>query len=183
MANFNRAMSKKRYKDRVCTCRGQKSTMVYLEGPLHLSKTQARVHSPDCPYAMWEDGVTNLQLRFEICSISLRRKIHIGLSLSRGGRSSGIFPTLKCDRIVLKSAPAFRLLANFQQRLGQDPNFDAWEKPAKELLRLFELRKATPHDRLPNGMTLLHVSIPTHMPVEPILRQWSISVIPCQSFL
>ncbi|KAJ4288419.1 hypothetical protein N0V90_011654 [Kalmusia sp. IMI 367209] len=79
-----------------------------------------------------------------------------GLTDQLTSQSSSISPFIKCDYVVPKNSPAFRLLANFESRLEPDLGPDAWEKPANELLRLFQMRKASPHDRLPNGMTLLH---------------------------
>ncbi|KAF2642106.1 hypothetical protein P280DRAFT_468561 [Massarina eburnea CBS 473.64] len=139
-----------------CTCRGQSTTKTYLSWPLKISRVHATVHNAGCRYATIEEAVTSLQFRFTMCSIALRRKAEIGLALAHGAGSSSVSPMLKCDRVVLKSSPGFRLLGSFQKRLGEEPSIYAWEKQAHQLYRLFELRKASPHDRLPNGMTLLH---------------------------
>ncbi|KAF2683829.1 hypothetical protein K458DRAFT_432023 [Lentithecium fluviatile CBS 122367] len=156
MRKMNRKASRKKFMKQRCTCHGHSSTTKLLRWPVSITKTESSVHLPDCPYAAIEEAVTSLQVHFTMCSISLRRKAHVGLALSHGAGAATIAPVLKCNRIVLRTSPAFRLLAGFKRIIGSSPRSDAWEKPATQLLRLFQRREASPHDRLPNGMTLLH---------------------------
>lgn len=166
--------------ERRCTCRGHTDTTVYLQWPVQLTKFSDAVHDAECEYSAIEEAVTRLQIRFTMCSISLQRKAHIGLALSKGAGSASISPSLSCDRVVTKSSPAFRLLANFKKRLEPDPGVEAWQKPAKELLRLFQLRKASPYDRLSNGLTLLHVCV-FHIAMHTITYRSSIFAARCRS--
>lgn len=158
MRSLQRSTRKKAFIRGQCTCSGRTSAASYSRWPIRVIKIQSSAHDADCDYAKFEDAVTSLQVNFTLCSVALRRKAHIGLALSKGAGASSISPFIRCEYVVPKNSPGFRLLANFTARLEPDLGPDAWEKPANELLRLFQMRKASPHDRLSNGMTLLHVS-------------------------
>jgi hypothetical protein len=115
------------------------------------------VHNSTCPYAI-EDDVAELNVRFTMCSLALKRKTQLALALSNGAGSMSVKPALETYRVVDERSPAFRLLASFGRRIGPEPDPLAWEKPARDLLKLFNTKRASPHDRLPDGQTLLHVS-------------------------
>jgi hypothetical protein len=140
-----------------CKCHGQSTTIVYLKWPLFISRNVKKVHGSHCAYSAIEDAVTELSVQFSICIAAFKTKAQVAVALSRGGGSSPIDSGLKAYRVVDKRSPAFRLLGMFERKLGPDPRPDAWERAAHELYKLFETRAASPHDRLTNGQTLLHV--------------------------
>jgi hypothetical protein len=64
---------------------------------------------------------------------------------------------------VSHKSPAFKLIASFARTIGADPGLESWRGPAQDLYKIFEQRKASPHDRLLNGQTLLHVCTPVSL--------------------
>jgi hypothetical protein len=160
-----------------CRCHGQSNTTIYLQWPIYLSRTQTKVHNSRCPYSKTEDTVSDLNIRFSMCSVALRRKAQIALAISRGAGISSLSPALKTFRVVDRKSPAFRLVASFERRIGPDPSPSAWEKPAQALYMLFETRAASPHDRLPDGQTLLHVSSEAVLLEEDLIGQPDVGML------
>lgn len=156
---FQRKLAKKNRVRGSCMCHGQSDTTVYLRWPFVLSRTRTKVHSSHCPYSAIEDAITNLNLRFSLCSVMLKRETEVAIALSRGAGSSSISPMLKSYCVVDKQSPAFRLVESISHNDIGFPVFYSWEPKARQLYKLFETRAASPYDRLPNGQTLLHVSI------------------------
>jgi hypothetical protein len=151
----------RRHRGRVsCSCHGQSETVTLLQWPFLLSKTRTKVHSTDCPYSAVEDAVTDLNMRVSICIIALKRKAQVTIALSKGAGASSLTPTLRTYGVVKENSPAFRLLGSFRRRVTTDPGPEAWQKAAQDLYKLFQRRLASPHDRLPNGQTMLHVCYP-----------------------
>lgn len=94
-----------------------------------------------------------------MCSIALGRKAHVTFAMSRGAGTFSINPALICHRIVDKKAPAFDLTLEFiMSYAGMDliPTM-TWPEYMQKLLQLFQTKKASPHDRQEDGMTLVHV--------------------------
>ncbi|KAF2271873.1 uncharacterized protein EI97DRAFT_242083 [Westerdykella ornata] len=151
-----------------CTCHTRSQTTVYLSQALHLSHTLTTLHHPPCPLSTLPSTSTmsNLHLRFSLCSLALKRKIHFAIALSRGLGSTSLLPALRSYRVVdAKTSPAFRLMATFGRRIGDRPDERAWEVVARKLWKVFEEGKASPYDRLANGWSLLHVSSPGHVSI------------------
>jgi hypothetical protein len=175
-----------------CACQSQISTTTYLRWPFQLERTQTTMHNPSCKYRAIERAVSSLQMRFNLCSLMLGQKAHIGLALSRGANGTTMSKVvLECTRIVSKTSPAFELLDRLlcpgeyappeYKELHKEvlflpakeaARYDRWEEmecirlfktAAIDLERLFDSGKASPYDRLPNGMTLLHVSRSTEV--------------------
>ena len=140
-----------------CTCYRYSGTTFSSQWPIAFSWTTTREHESQCPHSIYQAAVTDINIRFSLCSIALGRKVNVALAISRGFGSWTILPSLVSYRIVDSATPAFKLLANFHERIGTYPGPDAWTGPAQELFRLFQTRQASPHDRY-GSKTLLHVS-------------------------
>ena len=63
-------------------------------------------------------------------------------------------PSLSARRIVSRNSPAFELIDRMFNPSHDPPPMDS----SAELTKLFQTREASPHDRLIDGSTLLHVS-------------------------
>jgi len=85
-------------------------------------------------------------------------KLRLFMELSIGSGTFSIMPNLSFGRIVtLQSSPAFGLI----HRLFHPAISSAERNPtfySAEMKKIFETRQASPHDRLEDGSTLLHVS-------------------------
>jgi hypothetical protein len=139
-----------------CNCQPRSEKSIYLQWPIVFSQNQTIAHGSHCPYAAWEQALTDINVRLSFCSRALKRKFHlsIALLLSHGGGVQ-IAPTLTVRRIVSSDSPGFQLM---KKRLAfQTKPKGFGQSIANELLRLFQERKATPYDRLEDGTTFLHV--------------------------
>jgi hypothetical protein len=144
-----------------CACQRRSETTVYLTWPISLSRTRTHVHESHCPYAAYQAAISDVNMRLWLCSASLKRKINIAIVVSQGLGKWSIVPSLCTYRIVPESSPAFALLQSFQQKLRTSTALDMWIEPAQDLFRLFQMRQASPYERLADGRTLLHVN--THL--------------------
>jgi len=152
-----------------CGCRSRSETSVYLQWPFFLSRKRTTTHESHCPYAAWEVAVTDVNIRLSLCSLTLKRKLHLSMMLSYLHWSEPqIKPDLKVRRVVSNSSPAFQLLNALRfYGLEADDRISSFESIGDELLRLFQGRRATPYDRLEDGSTLLHVSHKAAHPWTP----------------
>ena len=92
-----------------------------------------------------------------LCYLILGLKIRLLMELSVGSGTFSIMPTLAFRRIVtVKSSQAFSLIENMLSRFHLD-EFEILDYSA-ELTKIFQTRQASPHERLGDGRTLLHVS-------------------------
>ncbi|KAF2868554.1 hypothetical protein BDV95DRAFT_670156 [Massariosphaeria phaeospora] len=137
-----------------CGCNPRSETSVYFQWPFFLSRKRTTVHESYCPRAAWEAALTDIEFRFSLCIRAL--KARLALSYHNGSELQ-IKPALMIRRVVSESSPAFRLLRweRFQWR-ELDKCKSLVDGFPGELLRLFQERRATPHDRLEDGSTLLH---------------------------
>jgi len=141
-----------------CACRRLSKRYVYLRWPVSVSRNITQVHDPDCPYSVYQSAITDLNVRFSVCSTALRRKIELRIALSHSLDSSSISPGLISYRVVSVTSPGFALLDSFGEMMIYEPENVSWASFAQDLFRSFQNREASPHDRLANGQTLLHVS-------------------------
>jgi len=144
----------------ICGCDSRSETSVYLQWPVLLSRKRTTTHESHCRHAAWEVAVTDVNIRLSLCSLALKRRLHLSMVLSYPKWSElQIKPELKIRRVVSASSPAFQLLNRLSfHGLNADDCIYLSKRAAGELLRLFQERKATPYDRLEDGSTLLHVS-------------------------
>jgi hypothetical protein len=140
-----------------CTCRPQASTLGYLSGMLALTCTRTSLHDPQCPRSSFQDVVTDLQLRATLCSLVLRTKMSLTFALSYGAGFS-LKHNLQCHRVVHLSSPAFKLVTTLVE-ISTEVSEESFRTEVDKLFAIFELRQASPHERLPDGTTLLHVCI------------------------
>jgi hypothetical protein len=132
-----------------CTCRSRPRKASYFRWPIDFSWDTRTGHDPGCLYTTFHPTVTDINLRFSLCGFGLRQKIHMSIAISRMALGSfSVNPALTCYRIVPWSSPAFEVIQIY------------WRSPERipgELLKLFQDGKASPYDRLEDGITLLHV--------------------------
>jgi hypothetical protein len=140
----------------LCTCRPQTSTLGYLSGMLALTCVRTFIHNPQCPQSAFQTALTNLQFRATLCSLILRTKASLSFTLSYGAGFS-VTHTLQCHHIV-ESSPAFAFIKPLVESSINMPE-ETFRGEIDKLFAMFQLRQASPHDRLPNGSTLLHVSM------------------------
>jgi len=135
-----------------CTCQAQTSAFGYLSGLVTLAYTGTFVHDRQCLCYSLQDVSTDLQFKATMYSHVLKRRI--SLSLTRYN-NAGFTQNLQCHRIVDPKSPAFafvKSLVDFSLDMPQD----LFRGEVCKLSQIFELRQASPRDRLANGMTLLH---------------------------
>jgi hypothetical protein len=140
-----------------CACQRRSETTVYLHWPMTLSRTRTQVHESHCPHAAYQGAMNDVNMRFGLCSATFKRKINIAIVVSQGLEKWSIAPSLCTYRIVSENSPAFALLRSFHNDIRASAGLDAWIEPARALFRLFQMRLASPYERLTDGRTLLHV--------------------------
>ncbi|KAF2008977.1 hypothetical protein BU24DRAFT_380969, partial [Aaosphaeria arxii CBS 175.79] len=137
-----------------CDCKHHKKSYSYSLWPFELWKSLTRKHRIDCPHSIYEDATTQLGIQLNLCSLMLKRKVQISVFFSQSMRGPGVSSNLRCHRIVTSGSPAFKLVFDFLNESISGPN--SYKDMTDELFKLFQLREASPHDRLEDGMTLLH---------------------------
>jgi hypothetical protein len=138
-----------------CGCMPYTSSIKTSWWPAVLSRTVTGKHASDCPYSASEDRLTEMNLNISLCSVRLRRKFDIAVGISQSMiKGTTVRAGLRAITIVRHDSEAFKLVLNFYSRVDEP---DSWQGVARELERLFEARLASPHDRLTNGSTLMHV--------------------------
>lgn len=145
-----------------CGCRPHSDIRTYSCQPLSLTHTQRRYHSRHCPFSVFDNFITQVELRLSICSVSLGSKTSLSITLFRDSRVFSLRPALACRHTVTNSSPGFQLIASMvpeRTHFNENPRqSEIFLQGSKNLFELFHSRKCSPHDQLSNGMTLLHVS-------------------------
>jgi hypothetical protein len=159
MRNFRRRTRKlqRRYAKATCICRPQTSALSCHSRLLALTCSRTSLHDPQCPQSTFQRAVTNLQLQTTLCSLILGTKMSLAFTLSYGAKFS-VNHNLECYRVVHKSSPAFAFIDTLVQS-SEDMPQEVFQGEVSKLFRMFELGQASPHDRLPDGKTLLHVRV------------------------
>jgi hypothetical protein len=139
-----------------CTCQKHGRPYGYRSGWLTLACTWTSAHDPQCRLSILQNTVKDIQLRAALCSLFLRSKVSFSLTLACGDGSS-FKQTLECHRVV-KDSPAFSFIPDLVKSSFTTTE-DIFHGEVDKLLEMFQQRQASPHDRLPDGSTLLHVSI------------------------
>jgi hypothetical protein len=125
--------------------------------PVVYLRTTASFHDNLCPQASTHSDSTYIYLGTHIGNARFGYGMHISLDMHYGYGTFSLRPSLVCYRVVSETSPGFALIRDVTSRKG--PAFvPQWESAARDLVEIFQSRTASPHDRLPNGMTLLHVS-------------------------
>jgi len=145
-----------RYAKLPCTCRPQTSALGYRTGLFALTCTRTSMHDAGCPQAPLHNAVTDLQLQATLCSLLLGKKVLLSFQLSYGAGLS-TKQNLECHRVV-EWSPAFEFAMTVVESSMNMP-MDTFRGEVEKLSMMFQLRQASPHDRLTNGTTLLHVCI------------------------
>jgi len=146
-------MMRHRYAKLSCTCRPQTSALGYRTGLFALTCTRTSMHDAGCPQAPLQNAVTDLQLRARLCSLLLGKKVLLSFQVSYGAGLS-VKQNLECHRVV-RWSPAFGFAETLVKSSVNMP-MDTFRGEVEKLSRMFQLRQASPHDRLANGKTLLH---------------------------
>lgn len=143
----------------LCTCQPQTYARDHKLGWFSLTRGQTVIHEPRCQQGLFQDAVTEFEIRATFCSLTLGRKVSLAFALSYGARLS-VTQNLHCHRVVPESSPAFALV---QALVDSSVTMREKEFRGKidRLSVVFQLRQASPHDRLPDGSTLLHVCTQT----------------------
>lgn len=160
LRTFQKRHTKARPDISLCECRTQKSNFSLCRWPVAFSRTVTKIHEPDCPYSATEVLTTDIDLRVSFCFDLLRRKFTLAMGISSslvGG--VGLRAGLRAVNIVKYDSKAFSIVHKFcdygeLDKLRQ-PGY--WKQTAMELQHVFQTRQATPHDRLIDGQTLMHV--------------------------
>jgi len=142
-----------------CTCRKRLERKQFLRSPFVVSQDKVHYHDPSCQ--LWTTGGHDTTIGFGmiLCYLILGLKLRFFLQLSIGSGTFSIMPNLSFGRIVtVESSAAFKLIESIARwSIDQCPVLDY----PVELNKIFQTRQASPHDRLQDGKTLLHVSIGT----------------------
>lgn len=136
-----------------CTCRGSRQEKQLVRSPFVVSLDEVHSHESSCPF--WIPGAHDVSFSFGVilCYLILGLKLRIFMTLSIASGTFSVNPSLSACRIVSENSPAFELI----ERIFHFPYVIPPMDSSTELTRLFQARKASPHDRLRDGTTLLHV--------------------------
>lgn len=140
-----------------CTCQPQTHARDHQLGWFSITCAQTLVHEPRCQQRLLQDAVTELEIRATFCSLILGRKVSLAFMLSYGAELS-VTQDLHCHRVVPESSPAFALVRTLVES-SDTMREEAFCREVDRLLLMFQHRQASPHDRLTDGNTLLHVCI------------------------
>lgn len=92
----------------------------------------------------------------------LKFSIVASLNITRGAGGFAISPNLAFFPVVPEDSPVFSLLMHTEKTLGKGYDDVVLQDTLKGLLKLFRTHESTPLDTLPNGTTILHVSVIFH---------------------
>ncbi|CAI9627641.1 unnamed protein product [Alternaria burnsii] len=145
---------KRRLAKVTCTCRTHTSAFGYWSSWLKLACTRTSIHDPQCPLSLLQNTVTNLQLQATLYSLILRSRVSLSLALAYGAGFS-IDQNLEYHRVVSIDSPAFSLIPDLVKS-SSNTTEEVFCGEVDKLLEIFQQGQASPHDRLCNGMTLLH---------------------------
>jgi hypothetical protein len=148
---------KRRLAKVTCTCRTRTSAFAYQLGWSALACTRTSVHDPQCQLSSLQNTVTNLQLRATLCSLILRSRVSISFTIACGAGFS-IKQGLECHRVVSINSPPFSLIPDLVWSVYNTTE-QVFHDEVDKLLEIFQQGRASPHDRMPCGSTLLHASI------------------------
>ena len=132
-----------RYASIPCTCRPQTSTLGYTSQLLAFTLIRKSVHGPQCPCYPLQSILTGL-----VFKVTLKKSVSLLLTRSEG---TGIVAFLRSHR----SSPAFYIVRNLVESSTKMP-LETFRLGVRELFMVFQNKAASPHDRLPDGSTLLH---------------------------
>jgi hypothetical protein len=139
-----------------CTCHGNRQEKHLLRRPVFLSIERLYHHDRRCSSWLPEACVMNVSFGLILSYLMFGLKLRILMALSIGAGTFSLTPSLICSRIVSEChSIAFKIVASMT---SCDPSRRTLRKDSVELSRIFQTRQSSPHDRLENGQTLLHVS-------------------------
>lgn len=139
-----------------CKCRGIIQKHHMLQRPVLLSLERQYRHDRSCPSWLPESCAVNLSFGLILSYLIFGLKLRILIVVSAGAGTFSLTPSLTCSRIVSEScSAAFKFIAIMT---SADHSKRATQNNFAELSRIFQTRQSSPHDRLDNGQTLLHVS-------------------------
>ena len=138
----------------LCSCRERRQEKQFVRTPFVVSLNEVHFHDSSCPF--WIPGTHDVNFSFGmiLCYLILGLKLRIFMTLSIASGTFSVNPSLSACRIVSRNSPAFELIDRMFNRSYGPPPMDS----SAELIKLFQTREASPHDRLIDGSTLLHVS-------------------------
>ena len=139
----------------LCTCRKRLLRKQFVRSPFVVSRNEAHYHDTNCP--LWTSGSHEMTIGFGmiLCYLILGLKLRLFMQLSIGSGTFSIMPSLSFRRIVTEeSSPAFRLIRDMLHHSDELGSLNR----STELTQIFQTRQASPHERLKDGTTLLHVS-------------------------
>lgn len=142
-----------------CGCRPQTTSVTYGRVSAALTRRVTKVHSRNCYHSATEDAAAGIDMRISLCSSLLRRKIVVALGISYSlSKGFGVQASLRGTTIVDYSSEAFSIVYEYCRETDLLDRPGSWEEITNELQKLFQDRRASPHDRLAHGGTLMHVS-------------------------
>ena len=140
-----------------CTCRPRTSTLDYSTRTFAFKYARTSFHDPLCRRSSFQDVSSNVQLRASLFPCILRRRVSLSFTQFYG---SGFTQSLQCHPIVQRYSGAFPS-AYTLHKSSISMTKEEFRGEVDKLNKMFELRQASPHDRLPDGGTLLHVCTKT----------------------
>lgn len=142
-----------------CTCRCRlQATLNHTSSKQYpfASRLNANLHEALCVYATSDHIEAQTSLRYTYALTLLRWKIQASIYLCSQAGTWSVQPSLICQRIVTRDSPAFKFIGLYLNSLRNSQN-DDHTSDTSVLFKMFENRECSPHDRLPDGTTLLHV--------------------------
>ncbi|KAF2822963.1 hypothetical protein CC86DRAFT_423034 [Ophiobolus disseminans] len=159
-AKFRKTVRRLAYPFEEADIKYWKDVLAYRQGelilrrPVFLTYVKLHAHARGCPFWSKQSLQTNLTFGLILCCLTLGLKWRLLLAVSVGTRSLSAVPSLTIHRVVgPSSSPAFMSVAS---AVASPINKDTVPALFRDLQNIFGTRRASPHDRLPNGQTLLH---------------------------
>jgi hypothetical protein len=159
LRSFQNRNTKFRRKTPPCNCRPTTTKVACSWWSAVISRNTTNAHASECSYRMFDDQLTDIDFRISVCSTLLRRKFTLAMGISRSlSKPFASRTELRAVAIVRDDSEAFSLIDRYASHRN-DALYrpDSWKETAAEFQRLFETRRASPHDRLSDGRTLMHV--------------------------
>jgi hypothetical protein len=159
LRSFQHRNTKFRRKIPQCNCRPTTTKVAFSWWSAVISRSTTNAHEFKCPYRVFDNQLTDIDFRITVCSKLLRRKFTLAMGISRSlSKPFASRTELRAVTIVSRDSEAFSLIKRYASCRNAAlfrPN--TWQEAAAEFQRLFETRRASPHDRLSDGRTLIHV--------------------------
>ena len=145
----------------VCSVRQESKTQWIAGSNLQLFTKVARTHSRGCPLFSSSWQTNTIGIKYVHAAAPLRVALELSLTATRGAGGISLSPLIQVRGFVRDDSPAFKLVNEFNLKLGLSNAGDSELeviKAMRQIRSLFDEGKAKPGDVNTYGETILGVS-------------------------